>query len=444
MERRGVYHPWTTLPRVGESLTLVLFNLFRERLMPYFVRSHWPLPGLAAAGLLSLFLGCSSSDSVTPGSGFITQSVVVADLNGGGGLDILTANAVFNEGLSAPGFLTTRLQNPATPGTFLDPLRTDAGNYPVALAIGDLDGDGRPDVVAANYLSSAGTYAVAVHLQSSTSAGSFAAPTALSVGKRRPLDVALADLKGEGHLDIVVAASGGNDLLVFYHGTVPGTFLSPISLPVSGNPASVAVADLMGSGSKDIVAAMANGRVAVLLHGPTAGTFLTPVDYDTGWDPVSVKLADLNGDGLPDIVTANYSNGTGGLSILPQSAAHPGTFLPALTYDTGDYASTSVAIGDVNGDGLPDVVVANAGLPGLPGTVAVFLHGAQTVTPPENPVSLLVPDLYRGYYGPLSVAIADLKGDGHPALVVADGSPAIRWPDPANPGMFLPPVWLKQ
>lgn len=412
--------------------------------MSLFLRSQRAFPLLATAGVLALISGCSSSDSDDLGSGFITQSVVVADLNAGGGLDILTANAVFDDGQSGQGFLTTRLQNPATPGSFLDPLRANTGNYPLALAVGDLNGDGRSDVAVANYHSSGGTYTVNVHLQSTTTAGAFEAPTSLSVGARRPLDVVLADLKGEGRLDIVVAASGGNDVLVFFHDTAPGTFLSPVSLPVSGNPASVAVADLTGSGAKDLVVAMANDRVAVLRQGPTAGTFLAPVDYVTGWDPVSVKVADLNGDGLQDLLTANFSNGTHGLSILPQSAATPGTFLAAETYDTGDYASASVAIGDLDGDGLPDVVVANAGLPGYPGTVAVFLQGPRILTPPETHISLLVPDLYRGYYGPLSVAIADLKGDGHPALVVADGSPAIRWPDTANPGMFEPPVWLGQ
>jgi hypothetical protein len=259
----------------------------------------------------------------------------------------------------------------------------------------------------------------------------------LSVGARRPLDVTLADLKGQGRLDIVVAASGTNEVLIFFHGTAAGTFLSPVSLPLSGDPASVAVADLKGSG-KDIVVAMANGKVAVLLHGVTAGTFLTPVDYITGWDPVAVKVVDLDQDGHPDILTANYSNDTGGLSILRQDPGNQGAFLAAVTYDTGDFASASVAIADLNGDGWPDVVVANAGLPGYPGTVAVFQQD------PAHPNTLFEPDLYRGYYGPLSVAIADLKGDGHPALVVADGSPAIRWPDPANPGMFQPPVWLRQ
>jgi hypothetical protein len=303
--------------------------------------------------------------------------------------------------------------------------------------VGDIDGNGRPDAVVANYLSSAGTYTVNVHLQSTTVPGSFQAPLQLSVGARRPLDVTLADLKGQGRLDIVVAASGTNEVLIFFHGTAAGTFLSPVSLPLSGDPASVAVADLKGSG-KDIVVAMANGKVAVLLHGVTAGTFLTPVDYITGWDPVAVKVVDLDKDGHPDILTANYSNDTGGLSILRQDPGNQGAFLAAVTYDTGDFASASVAIADLNGDGWPDVVVANAGLPGYPGTVAVFQQD------PAHPNTLFEPDLYRGYYGPLSVAIADLKGDGHPALVVADGSPAIRWPDPANPGMFQPPVWLRQ
>jgi len=220
---------------------------------------------IASLGLLAL-LGCSSSDSVHCGSEIVTQSVVVADLNGGGGMDILTANAVFSGGWSGPGFMTTRLQDPATPGAFLDPLRSDTGNYPLALAVGDLDGDGRPDVVVANYHSSADIYAVDVQLQSATTPGTFLAPVRLSVGNRRPLDVSLADLKGEGRLDIVVAARGGSDVLVFFHGTAPGTFLSPVSLPLSGEPSAVAAADLTGSDAQDLVVAMTSGGAAARRH----------------------------------------------------------------------------------------------------------------------------------------------------------------------------------
>jgi len=403
------------------------------------MRKSHSLHTFAALGTLGLLaaLGCSGSDSDPGFSGFITQAVVVTDLDGGGAPDILTANAVFNDGASGPGFLTARLQQAATPGTFVDPLRTGTGRYPLAIATGDVNGDGRPDAVVACYLATTGTYAVDVHFQSTT-AGTFQAPLRLSVGSRRPLDLVLADLKSEGRLDIVVAASGSNDVLVFFHDTAPGTFLAPLSLAVSGDPAAVAVANLTGSGAPDIAVAMANGRVAVLAQGTTAGTFQTPVDYVTGWDPVAIRVADLDGDTHADLLTANYSNGTGGLSFLRQDSDHLGTFLAAQTFDVEDYASASLAVGDVNGDSVPDIVVANAGLPGYTGSVSVFTQD------PVHRGVLFEPDLYMGYYGPLSVAIADIKGDGHPALVVADGDPAIRWPDPANPGMFLPPVWLKQ
>ena len=390
------------------------------------------------ASFLGLGTACHTSDDDFHGSsGFITQAVVVTDLNGAGGLDILTANAVYQDGYTVPGFLTARLQNASASGTFMDPLRSATGYYPLAVATGDLNGDGHPDAVVATYSSTSAAYSVDVLLQSMTP-GTFLAPTSLSVGARRPLDVAVADLTGSGRLDIIVAASGSGDVLVFFHGTTPGTFLAPVSFAVSGDPAAVAVADLTGSGSKDLVVAMANGKVAVLMHGPTAGTFLSPIDYTTGADPVAVKVADIDADGHLDILTANYSNGTGGLSILRQNPAVAGTFLAGQTLDTGDYASSALAIGDLDGDGKLDVVVANAGLPGDPGSVAVFRQD------PAQAGSFFAPDMYRGYYGPISVAIADLKGDGHPALVVADGDPAVRWPDPLNPGMFQPPVWLRQ
>lgn len=397
---------------------------------------------LALATCVGLATGCHSNSDDHGGSGYITQAVAVADLDGNGGMDVLSANASYEDGHSLPGFLTARLQT-QTPGTFQDPLRTTTGRYPLALAIGDLNGDGRKDIAVANYHSTGGTHSVALHFQA-TSAGVFGAAVELPVGARRPLDLAMADLLGQGRMDLVVAAAGGQDLLVFYHGTAQGAFLSPVSIPLGGEPAAVAVGDLTGTGTKDLVVALASGDVAVVLQGTAPGTYQTPVAYATGWDPVAVKLADLNGDGRLDILTANWSNDRGGLSVLVQNSVGSGTFQPAQDFDTGDYASSSVAVGDLNGDGLPDIVVANAGLPGYPGSVAVFLQGPRVVGAPLPGFTLQVPDLYHGYYGPYSVVIADLKGDGHPALVVADGSPAVRWPDPLRPGKFQPPVWLRQ
>lgn len=393
------------------------------------------LKSLAAISLMSM-LGCTVAIGDYSGSYYETQAVVVTDLDGTG-LSIVSANAVFDDGYDLPGFLTARLPEASAPGSFLAPVRSDTGIHPVALATGDLNGDNRPDAVVATYSSASGTYGVQVHFQSASQPGAFLPAAELSTGSRRPLDVALADLQGSGRLDILVAATGGTSLQVFFHGTTLGTFQSPVDFEVGGTPTSVVAATLTGSGM-DLVASTSSSTVAVLRHGTTPGTFLPFVSYPTGSDPVAVRVADIDDDENPDILTANFSNGTGGLSILFQDSATPGTFKAATTVDTGDYASASLAVGDVDRDGCLDVAVANLGRWGYSGSVAVLKQSL------AQPGTFLTAELYTGYYGPVSIAMADLKGDSHLALVIADGSPYIRFQDPAMEGRFLAPVWLRQ
>ena len=167
-----------------------------------------------------------------------------------------------------------------------------------------------------------------------------------------------------------------------------------------------------------------------------AGNYLAPVSYGTGGEPVAIRLADLNGDDHQDLLTANFNNATGGVSLLV--GAGDGTFGTASTLDTLDYYSASLAVADLDGDSRPDIVVANMGLPGYPGSVAVFIQSATVAG------TFGTAQMYTGYYGPQSVAIADFQGSGYPALVIADGTPCIRFPDPEQHGAFLAPVWLKQ
>lgn len=388
-------------------------------------------PAAVGGAFLSLLAtGCEPSSS--SGYSYVTQSVALVDLTGDGRLDVLSANAASP---STQSFLTSRIQESTTPVAFQSPIRSATGLDPVAIAVGDLNGDGLPDVAVADAAQANGDHFVDVQLQVAGSPGSFAAPLKLALGSSTPRGVVLADLRGNGRLDVVVAAGGSNAAHVFFQEAAPGTFAPAASFAVGGDPAAVAAASLAGSGLPDLVVATVDGQVSVLLQDAAPGSFLPAVDYAAGATPAAVGVADLNGDGHPDILVADY---TGVLLVLFQSPAGDRTFLPAVRYDTLGYGSCSLAVGDLDGDGLPDVVVANAGPLGDPGSVSVFLQD------PATPGALLAPALYRGYWGPLWVVIGDVDGDGRPDLVIADGRPSVRYQSTTTPGFFLPPVWFYQ
>jgi hypothetical protein len=242
----------------------------------------------------------------------------------------------------------------------------------------------------------------------------------------------VGDLNGDGKLDLAVAASGANSVLVFTQ-TATGTFNAPVTYAVGGDPQALTIADLDGNGRADLAVATTANTVSVLLQ-TGAGTFASAVDYVTGVQPVAIQAADLNGDGKLDLLTANFgaatTPGTQGLSVLLQGAA--GTFAAPVSYTTA-YRPSGLAVGDLNGDGRPDVAVACQGLPGDPGAVSVLLQS------PTTPGALLTAVDYRGVSGPMGVAIADMDGDGRPDLVLADGDIVVRLGSATAPGTFGPP-----
>jgi hypothetical protein len=382
--------------------------------------------------VVALFPALLASACSSPtGTAYLAQSVAVADLDGDGRPDILSAIAASP---STQSLLSTRIQVPTAPGTFANPVESSTGADPAAVAVGDLNGDALPDVAVANVASSAdGSHAVEVQFQVAGTPGAFSAPIALPLGALTPRRLVLADLDGDGKLDIAVAAAGTTDVQVFLQ-QAPGTFAAPVGFPCGGEPTAVAAARLTGPGGVDLIVTTANGKLSVLLHGSTPGTFLPAATYAAGTSPAAVQVADMNGDGRPDAVVADYD---GTLELFFQAPAGDGTLLPPVRHDTLDYGSCSIAIGDIDGDGRPDVVVANAGPPGFPGSVAVFMQ--DHVVPGQ--LGPAVP--YPGYWGPLSVALGDLNGDGLLDMVVADGGPYVRFQSTVTPGLFLPPTWLK-
>jgi len=333
----------------------------------------------------------SYPDSGSPGA------VATGDLNGDGHPDLVTAN-------NATSQIAVLLNNGA--GSFGSPTFYAAGagvgEGSQSIVIADFNGDGHPDIAAANF--NDGTISVLLN----NGNGTFA-PAATYTAAPYPLGIAVGDFNGDGHLDIVVPGQGIAAVAVLLNNG-NGTFAPAIRYGsgITGDVISVAVSDVNGDGHPDIVAGVSStATVAVLLnHGD--GTFGTASSYNVGNGPGAVVVGDLNGDGHPDIVTANFSDNT--VSVLLNQG--DGTFASAVAYPVGNGAN-DVALGDFNGDGHVDLVTANY----YDSTISVLLNNGSG--------NFGTGTAYSVAGRSLSVATGDFNGDGHLDIVSANQTDTI-------------------
>jgi hypothetical protein len=308
------------------------------------------------------------------------------------------------------------------------------GFYPESIAVADLNGDGKPDLIVANYGVSSERGNVGVLLGDGD--GTFKSAVTYASGGYGAFSVAARDVNGDGKLDIIVTNECGNDANCSDEpGTVgvllgkgDGTFRAAITYDSGGvSPRSVAIADLNADGKPDIIVANlcgtanCHGTVGVLL-GNGDGTFRPAVTYDTGGEfASSVAVADVNGDGKPDLIVADeyrsyFAEGDGAVGVLLGNG--DGTFQTAATYLSDGGFTSSAAVADVNGDGKPDLISASpcsSDVCANDGVVDVMLgNGDGTFR--------VTADIYSpsGIH-PQWVAVADLNGDGKPDLVVSYG-----------------------
>ncbi len=276
-------------------------------------------------------------------SGIGSIAVVVADVNTDGKDDLLLANNG-----SGAGVMLGKGD-----GTFQPFVSYTAGTSPVGIVSGDFDGDGWIDLALAN----AGTTTVAGSLTVLTNKkdGTFNAAVPYTAGTT-PSGLAVGDLSGDGKLDLVVANGGSNNISVFVN-TGTGAFAAPATYAAGAKPSAVAVGDVNGDHAKDVVIANSgSGNVTVYLNDGT-GKLTTPTTFMAGMAPASVLLVDLDGDGALDIVVRD--GGLANVDVLKGNGN--GTFAAPVPYpvDSG-FATAMVAAADLDGDGQLDLVATDA------------------------------------------------------------------------------------
>jgi hypothetical protein len=269
--------------------------------------------------------------------------VVATQLTGSGNVDLVVADYGTSQ-------IFVLLGNGN--GTFQKPMKFSI-TAPIALAVGDFNGDGKADLVVAEY-PDAGESTIAILLGDGT--GKFRQSSSYPSGVETT-GVAVADFNGDGDEDVAVANKAGN-VMVFF-GTGKGTLKKPATYNLPGNtiPYRIAAGDLHGDHSPDLaVAEGGNGSVAVLLNDGT-GHFGKPVTYNAGGgEVVDVKIADLRNDGRNDLVIAN---GSAGMVVLLNKGN--GTFGEPTIYQPTFFnwqPPEACTVGDFNLDGILDVACA--------------------------------------------------------------------------------------
>lgn len=351
--------------------------------------------------LLAVFVPASAQFIPAPSPPFpfpvgnSPASVVVGNFNADSLPDLAIANRL-------DGTVTLILSNGTGGYTAGGPFQV--GKNPSSLVVGDFDKDGNQDLAIANQ----GDNTVTVLLGNGT--GGFKSPFGLFPVGKSPSSVAVGDFNGDGYPDLAIANRDSNNVTVLKGDGTGGFSPFPNSpFPVGNSPSSIAVGDFNGDGNLDLAITNELDNTVTVLLGDGTGGFKPAIasPFAVGGNPAFVVVGDFNGDGNLDLAVANLDsknvtvllgNGTGWFKAAPTSPFAVGS------------EPVSMAVGDFNGDSIPDLAIANSG---------------------SNNVTVLLGDGTGGFKAspgspfavgsnPMSVCVGDFNADGLPDLAVAN------------------------
>ncbi|MES2656637.1 MAG: FG-GAP-like repeat-containing protein [Bacteroidota bacterium] len=239
------------------------------------------------------------------------QSIVSGDVDGDGKRDVIVGN-YSNSSIS---IFRNKYGSTSVPivDTFFDPkVNVTTGSGPQGIAIEDFDGDGKNDIVVLNYSSNTVSVLRNIGLAGSLS---LAAKVDFATGVS-PLNVVVMDVDGDGKKDIVTVNQTGNTVSVLRNTSVTGfitssSFAAKVDFAVGNSPFDIAAGDINNDGKEDIIVTNSNSNtISILQNNSVSGTinsssFAAKVDFITGTYPYNIAVADIDRDNKKDIITTN-------------------------------------------------------------------------------------------------------------------------------------------